>query len=149
MAAPEVTLPSLLWRQQQNDQHATESMELARSPTWPAILPSPNSASHATYHQPNLYLLLAQILGWEISNHNQTRVQMREEQTRCGVLDVEVRRLSQIIGQWQEACRVAHAALDEHRMEHIKLVQELEATATELHSLQQEVNVIILMLHSY
>ena len=74
---------------------------------------------------------------------------MREEQTRCGVLDVEIRRLSQIIGQWQEACRVAHAALDEHRMEHIKLVQELEATATELHSLQQKVNVIILMLHSY
>ena len=65
MAAPEVTLLSLLRRQQQNDQHATESMELARSPTWPAILPSPNSASHATYHQPNLYLQLAQILEWD------------------------------------------------------------------------------------
>lgn len=152
MAAPEVILPSLLWRRQQNESnshHATDSVELARSPTWPAILPSPNNAPQATYSQPNLYLQVSQILEWEIWNHNQTRAQMHTDQTRCGELEAEIWRLTQIIGQWRDTCMTAHAALDEHRMEHIKLVQELEATAAELHKLQQTASVMILVLHSH
>ncbi|KAF2633013.1 hypothetical protein BU25DRAFT_406285 [Macroventuria anomochaeta] len=142
MSAPEVTLPSLLWRRRQNhlsDNQAVDSVELARSPTWPAMLPSPNSVSHVTCSQPNLYLQLSQILEWEIWNHNQTRTQVFSEQTRCGELEAEIWRLSQIIVQWQETCKTTYAALDEHRMEHIKLVQELEATTTELRSLQEKV----------
>lgn len=64
---------------------------------------------------------------------------MFSEQTRCKEMETEVWRLSQIVSQWEETCRTVHAALDEHRMEHIKLAQELEATSAELHSLQQKV----------
>ena len=150
MATPDITSPSLLWRRQRNDSScaAVNSVELARSPTWPAMLPSPKQVASVAYSQPNLYLQLSQILEWEIWNHNQTRAQVYTEQTRCGEIEAEVWRLSQIIAQWEETCRTAHAALDEHRMEHVKLVQELEATAAELHSLQQKVNSTSMSLNS-
>ncbi|KAF1347268.1 hypothetical protein EJ07DRAFT_31304, partial [Lizonia empirigonia] len=134
MAASDVTLPSLLWRRRQNESgnNANDSVELAHSPTWPAMLPSPRNAAPVACTQPNLYLQLSQILEWEIWNHNQTRAQVYTEHARCGKMETEIWRLSQIISQWEGTCRAAHAALDEHRMEHIKLVQELEATAAEL-----------------
>ena len=53
-------------------------------------------------------------------------------------MEAEVWRLSQAASQWEDTCRAAHAALDEHRVEHIKLVQELETTAAELRTLQQQ-----------
>jgi hypothetical protein len=58
-------------------------------------------------------------------------------------MEAEMWRLSQAASQWEDTCKAAHAALDEHRMEHIKLVQELEATAAELHTLQQQAGLAI------
>jgi hypothetical protein len=139
MTAPEVTLPSLLWRRRRNESsNNSDTVELARSPTWPAMLPSPRVTPPVTCTQPNLYLQLSQILEWEIWNHNQTRAQVHTAQTRCSDMEAEVWRLSGVVFQWEATCRTAHAALDEHRMEHIKLTQELEATAAELHTLQQQ-----------
>ncbi|KAF1363097.1 hypothetical protein EJ07DRAFT_152614 [Lizonia empirigonia] len=140
MSAPEITLPSLLWRRRRNEMSSNtkNSMELARSPTWPAVLPSPRSVHPAACTQPNLYLQLSQILEWEIWNHNQTRAQAYTAQTQRNDMEAEIWRLSQVVSQWEETCRTAHAALDEHRMEHIKLVQELETTSAELHTLQQQ-----------
>lgn len=146
MTAPDVTLPSLLWRRRRNNESsnsAENTVELARSPTWPAMLPSPRVVSPVAYPQPNLYLQLSQILEWEIWNHNQTRAQVYAAQTRCSDMEAEMWRLSQVASQWEDTCKAAHAALDEHRMEHIKLVQELEATAAELHTLQQQAGLAI------
>ena len=118
MATPDVTFPSLLWRRRQDElnNNASDPVELARSPTWPARLPSPRNIPSIACNQPNLYLQLSQILEWEIWHHNQTRSQMYLEQTRCKETEAEVWRLSQIISQWEDTCRTVHAALDEHRM---------------------------------
>ncbi|KAF1353038.1 hypothetical protein EJ07DRAFT_182967 [Lizonia empirigonia] len=136
MAAPEITFPSLPRRRRHNgtSNDVESSVELARSPTWPALLPPPQVFST----QPNLYLQLSQILEWEIWNHNQTRAQVYAAQSRSSDIEAELWRVSQVASQWEETCKVAHAALDEHRMEHIRLVQELETTAAELHTLQQQ-----------
>jgi hypothetical protein len=151
MATPVIPLPSLLWRRRQNNSNSyhKNSAELARNPTWPAALPSPGSVAHVSYPQPNLYLQVSQILEWEIWNHNRTRTELNAEKTRSVELGVEIERLSQVIFQWQETCRATYEALDEHRIEHIKLVQEMETITTELNALQQKVNSTNLILPVY
>lgn len=146
MTAPDATLPSLLWRRRRNESSnsAENTVELARSPTWPAMLPSPQIIPPVACPQPNLYLQLTQILEWEIWNHNQTRAQFCAAQNRCSDMEAEMWRLSQAASQWEDTCRAAHVALDEHRMERIKLVQEMEATAAELHTLQQQVRLTVI-----
>ena len=129
--------PSQIWANYQAEVAANQIPEQAHTPTWPAYLQPPNSNTSAR-PQPNLCLQLAQVLEWEIWNHDQTRAGMRAEQNRCEELEGHVWKLEQDIAQWQQACNTVCAALDEHRTEHANLQRDLEGLTAELEQARQE-----------
>ncbi len=131
MSTSAVNLPSLFWRRRQaglTSNDATEPVELAHTPTWPAHLPPPVNAISG-YPQPNLYLQLSQILEWEIWTHNQTRVELASEKGRYAELEARMYKISDELAHWQKTCQDVYAALDEHRVEHGKLRQEMDTAA--------------------
>lgn len=128
-----VALPSLLWRRREASSassNASEPVELAHTPTWPAHL-SLQAKAFPGQPQPNLYLQLSQILEWEIWTHNQTRGQLASEKDRCAELEARICQVSNELSHWQKTCQDAYNALDEHRIEHERLRQELHTAAAE------------------
>lgn len=87
--------------------------------------------------QPDLYLQLAQILEWEIWNHNKTRSELQAQIARYNELESQVWKQSQDMTQLQNACQTVYASLDQHRSEATRLKQELEAVTAELTSLKE------------
>lgn len=112
-------------------------MELARSPTWPASLPTPNAVA-PMQPRPNLYLQLSQILEWEIWNHNHTRAQLGEIQERCAHLEGHIWKLEYDLEQWQKTSQTVYEALDEHRAENAKLKADMEVAATTIRYYEQD-----------
>lgn len=128
-------------RHQQNDA-TNRPAGNPRTPALPALLQAP--VDHAPPQlQPNLYLQLSQILEWEIWNHNQTRGGLCSELTHRMQLEAQVLSLNNELAQWKEGCRIAYAALDEHRAENSNLKLDVEALTDELRHLRQYVGTVL------
>jgi hypothetical protein len=132
----EVTWPTLHPLRHQHHDATNRLAEHLRTPTWPLSLQTPNNHTSPQL-QPDLYLQLSQILEWEIWNHNQTRGGLCSELARRTELEAQVYKLNQELAQWQESCRIAYGALDEHRAESSNLKLDVEALTDELRHLRE------------